>query len=47
MERSLNDSAIRRITIPEMLLLADAVLIGMDNITDGLVIYLKRVAARI
>jgi adenylosuccinate lyase len=47
MERTLDDSAIRRIDIPEMFLLADAVLIGMDNVTDGLVIYPKRIAARI
>ncbi|KAI0162814.1 adenylosuccinate lyase [Pestalotiopsis sp. NC0098] len=46
MERTLDDSAIRRIDIPEMFLLADAVLIGMDNVTDGLVIYPKRIEAR-
>ncbi|KAH8677722.1 adenylosuccinate lyase [Xylariales sp. PMI_506] len=46
MERSLDDSAIRRIDIPEMFLLADAVLIGMDNVTDGLVVYPKRIEAR-
>ncbi|KAI0594246.1 adenylosuccinate lyase-like protein [Biscogniauxia sp. FL1348] len=42
-----------KIDIPEMFLLADAVLseeevtIGMDNVTDGLVIYPKRIAARV
>ncbi|ORY61284.1 adenylosuccinate lyase [Pseudomassariella vexata] len=45
MERSLDDSAIRRIDIPEMFLLADAVLIGMDNVSDGLVLYPKRIDA--
>lgn len=47
MERTLDDSAIRRIDIPEMFLLADAILIGLDNVTDGLVVYPKRVAARV
>lgn len=46
LERSLDDSAIRRIDIPEMFLLADAVLRSMDNITDGLVVYPKRINAR-
>lgn len=45
MERSLDDSAIRRIDIPEMFLLADAVLASMDNVTSGLVIYPKRIHA--
>ncbi|GAB0141490.1 hypothetical protein EsHS_00002081 [Epichloe bromicola] len=39
MERTLDDSAIRRMDIPEMFLLADAILIGLDNVTDGLVVY--------
>lgn len=47
MERTLDDSAIRRIDIPEMFLLADAILIGLDNVTDGLVVYPKRVNARV
>ncbi|KAF5021782.1 hypothetical protein F66182_6157 [Fusarium sp. NRRL 66182] len=47
MERTLDDSAIRRIDIPEMFLLADAILIGMDNITSGLVVYPKRIASRV
>ncbi|KAF4125824.1 adenylosuccinate lyase [Geosmithia morbida] len=38
-ERTLDDSAIRRIDIPEMFLLADAICIGLDNISDGLVVY--------
>jgi adenylosuccinate lyase len=40
-------SAIRRIDIPEMFLLADAILIAMDNVTDGLVVYPNRIRARI
>ena len=47
MERTLDDSAIRRIDIPETFLLADAILIGLDNITDGLVVYPKRIAAHV
>lgn len=39
MEKTLDDSAIHRIDIPEMFLLADAILLGLDNITDGLVVY--------
>ncbi|KAI0839856.1 adenylosuccinate lyase [Hypoxylon sp. FL0890] len=46
LERSLDDSAIRRIDIPEMFLLADAILIGLDNVTNGLVVYPKRIEAR-
>ena len=47
MERTLDDSAIRRIDVPETMLLADAILIGLDNITDGLVVYPKRIAAHV
>ncbi|KNG44702.1 adenylosuccinate lyase [Stemphylium lycopersici] len=47
MERSLDDSAIRRIDIPEMFLLADAILLSLDNVTSGLVVYPKRVDARV
>lgn len=47
MERTLDDSAIRRIDIPEMFLLADAILIGLDNVSSGLVVYPKRVNARV
>lgn len=46
-ERTLDDSAIRRIDIPEMFLLADAILIGLDNVTSGLVIYEKKVHSRV
>ncbi|KAH7035819.1 adenylosuccinate lyase [Microdochium trichocladiopsis] len=47
MERSLDDSAVRRIDIPEMFLLADAIVGSLDNITNGMVVYPKRVAARV
>jgi len=46
-ERTLDDSAVRRIDIPETFLLADAILIGLDNITDGLVVYPKVIASHI
>ncbi|ROT40422.1 adenylosuccinate lyase [Sodiomyces alkalinus F11] len=46
-ERSLDDSAIRRIDIPEMMLLADAILIGLDNVSSGLVTYPKRIHAHV
>jgi adenylosuccinate lyase len=39
LERSLDDSAIRRIDIPEMFLLADALTISLDNVTNGLVVF--------
>ncbi|PHH59459.1 hypothetical protein CDD81_3189 [Ophiocordyceps australis] len=44
-ERTLDDSAIRRIDIPEMMLLADAILMGLDNVTSGLVVYPQRIHA--
>ncbi|CAD0112950.1 unnamed protein product, partial [Aureobasidium uvarum] len=47
MERTLDDSAIRRIDIPEMYLCADALLILMNNIFSGLVVYPKRIENRI
>ncbi|KAF3922910.1 hypothetical protein ABW20_dc0100628 [Dactylellina cionopaga] len=47
MERTLDDSAIRRIDIPEMFLLADAILIGLDNVSNGLVVYPERTNARV
>ncbi|TDZ39757.1 Adenylosuccinate lyase [Colletotrichum trifolii] len=46
-ERTLDDSAIRRIDIPEMFLLADAILLGLDNVTSGLVVYPKRIHAHV
>lgn len=38
-ERSLDDSAIRRISIPELYLSADACLILLNNVTSGFVVY--------
>lgn len=46
-ERTLDDSAIRRITIPEMFLSADAILITMDNVVSGLVVYPARIRSRL
>ena len=39
LERSLDDSSIRRIDIPEMFLLSDSLLTILDNVTDGLVVF--------
>jgi adenylosuccinate lyase len=39
MERTLDDSAIRRLTLPQGFLAIDACLILYRNITDGLVVY--------
>ncbi|OIW29455.1 adenylosuccinate lyase [Coniochaeta ligniaria NRRL 30616] len=47
LERSLDDSAIRRIDIPELFLLADSILIGLNNVFSGLVIYPKRIHAQV
>ncbi|TDZ38859.1 Adenylosuccinate lyase [Colletotrichum trifolii] len=47
LERSLDDSAVRRIALPEMFLLADAILGTLDNVTDGLIIYPKVIASRV
>ena len=44
LERTLDDSAIRRIDLPESFLLADAVLILYANITSNLVVYEKQIA---
>ena len=45
MGHTLDDSAIRRMDIPEMFLRADAILLDLDNVTDGLVVYPKKIAA--
>ncbi|HET6425377.1 MAG TPA: adenylosuccinate lyase [Planctomycetaceae bacterium] len=41
MERTLDDSANRRLTIPQAFLATDAILILLRNIVDGLVVYPK------
>jgi adenylosuccinate lyase len=38
-ERTLDDSAQKRIAVPEGFLLADAILLILDNVFDGLVVY--------
>lgn len=47
LERSLDDSAIRRIDLPEMFLIADALLIILDNVSSGLVVYPALINKRI
>lgn len=39
LERSLDDSAIRRMDIPEMFFLADSILGSLDHVADGLVVF--------
>ncbi|KAG9248026.1 adenylosuccinate lyase [Calycina marina] len=46
-ERTLDDSAIRRITIPESFLTADAISLTLDNVVSGLVVYEARVRSRL
>ncbi|KAH6679039.1 putative Adenylosuccinate lyase [Halenospora varia] len=46
-ERTLDDSAIRRITIPEMFLCADAICMTLDNVSSGLVVYPARIHSRV
>jgi adenylosuccinate lyase len=47
LERSLDDSAIRRLALPQAFLASDACLILYRNITDGLVVYPKVIAAHL
>jgi adenylosuccinate lyase len=47
MERTLDDSANRRLVIPQAFLAADAILILLQNISSGLVVYPKTIAANL
>ncbi|XP_029168883.1 adenylosuccinate lyase [Nylanderia fulva] len=47
MERTLDDSANRRVTLAEAFLSADAILMTLQNITEGLVVYPKVIAKHV
>ncbi|KAK7423967.1 adenylosuccinase ade13 [Neonectria magnoliae] len=46
-ERTLDDSAIRRVDLPESFLLADALCASLDNVTNGLVVYPQMIRAHL
>ncbi len=46
-ERTLDDSAVRRITIPEAFLATDAIVILLENIVTGLEVHPARIRARL
>jgi len=46
-ERTLDDSANKRLAVPEAFLAVDAILIILNNIFDGLVVYPKQIEKRI
>jgi adenylosuccinate lyase len=46
-ERTLDDSAIRRIIIPEAFLSADAIMMTLDNVVSGLVVYPAVIRSRL
>lgn len=47
MERTLDDSANRRLTLAEAFLSADTILMTLENITEGLVVYPKVIARHV
>ena len=47
MERTLDDSANRRLVLPQAFLAIDAILILCENVTDGLVVYPKVIEQRL
>ncbi len=47
LERTLDDSANRRLTLPQAFLATDAVLILCQNVTTGLVVYPRVIAAHL